>query len=438
MTAGRCNVIAIEADRLVDVRHEELGRRIVGQYVVSHEPGAVFDEVATHPARAAQAAVDALLAEIARDEPALGEQVHILSQEPGSAPAFRAGVRLLAAWLDLHPARVPAVAQLADDTEGCSLVTYHLGELVGAGPQPVGVSADWLDRLPAPGLNPAKDRAELAVIVPVGFPEGQPERLRNCLAVLHALNRQHLDRSRYRVVVVEQGPRPRAGLAVAGLADDYVFAPNPGDFNKSWAFNIAVNLVDSVTFLCLLDADALPDPQFLDDCLRHLRAGESALLPFTDVLFLDKACTAVALHQVLPLDPGSSSGSVDYRWLRGFTMPNNNVGISVWVSRERYLAVGGHDERYRGWSYEDIEFHGRLVASGGVRRLPGMLPHLWHPRPRMTFDGGMTRPNYYLRQLPRPADGSQADGSRPGDPDRYLCEFERSQSGGHDARPPAW
>jgi hypothetical protein len=419
------------------MRQGELGRRILGQYVVAHEPGAVFNEVATRPARPAQVAAGALLAEIARDEPALGEQLRILSDEPGSAPAFRAGARALTAWLDRHPAKAAAAAQLADDTESVSLLTYHLGEHVRAGPQPAEVSADRLGRLPGPGLNPAKHRAELAVIVPVGFPEGQPERMRNCLAVLHALNRQHLDRARYRVVVVEQGPQPRAGSAVARLADDYVFAPNPGDFNKSWAFNIAVNLVDTVTFLCLQDADALPDPNFLDDNLRHLCAGESALLPFTDVVFLDQESTAVALHQVLPLDPGSGGGSVDYRWLRGFTMPNNAVGFSVWVSRERYLAVGGHDERYRGWSYEDIEFHGRLVASGGVRRLPGTLPHLWHPRPRMTLDGGMTRPNYYLRHFPRPADGSQADGSRPGDPNRYLCEFERSQRGEHDVRRPA-
>jgi hypothetical protein len=101
------------------------------------------------------------------------------------------------------------------------------------------------------------------------------------------------------------------------------------------------------------------------------------------------------------------------------------VGFSVWVSRERYLSVGGHDERCRGWGYEDIEFHGRLLASGGVRRLPGMLAHLWHPRPLMTVDG-LTGPNTHLRQFPRPAGGSQADGRRPGDPDRYRAEFDRS------------
>jgi len=420
----RCNVFAIEADRLVDVRNEELGRRVFGQYVVSRDPGAVVDEATMRRARAAHDAVDAVLAEIARHEPAVGEQVHILSREPGSVAAFRTGARLLARWLDRHPASVPHVAQAADDAEYSTLVTYHVGELAGTGPRSAGVPADRLAGLPAPGLNPAKDRAELAVVVPVGFPEGQPHRQRNCLAVLHALNRQRLDRSRYRVVVVEQGPRPRADEVIARLVDDYVFAPNPGDFNKSWAFQIAVNLVDSATFLCLLDADALPDANYLGNALRHLRAGESALLPFTDVLHLDEACTAVALHQVLPLGPGGG-GLVDDRWLRGFRM-TGPVGFSVWVSRERYLSVGGHDERCRGWGYEDLEFHDRLVASGGVRRLPRRLVHLWHPRPLMTVDG-MTGLNAHLRRLPRPSDGSQADGRRPGDPDRYLHELERGR-----------
>ena len=408
----------------MSVEAAQLGGRILAQHVVSRDPAAVVDKARSNRARPAYAAVDALLAEVGRAVPPLAEQVEILSNEPGSAPAFRAGTRLLAAWLDRHAARIPAVAQAADEAERSSLLTYHLGDLVGTVPEHAEVSADRLARLPAPGLNPAKDRAELAVIVPVGFPDGERQRLRNCLAVLHALNRQHLDRSRYRVVVVEQGPRRRADAVVAGLADDYVFAPNPGDFNKSWAFNIAVNVVDSATYLCLLDADALPDRRYLAHTLHHMHAGESALLPFTDVLHLDEAGTAVALHQVLPLGDGGG-GLVDDRWLRGFTMIGP-VGFSVWVSRERYLSVGGHDERCRGWGYEDIEFHGRLVASGGVRRLPGVLPHLWHPRPLMTVDG-VTGPNTHLRQRPRPADGSQADGRRPGDPDRYRSEYERGQ-----------
>jgi hypothetical protein len=413
-------------DRVADA-HETLGRRILAQYVVSRDPTAVVYPHSGAPrvnrARPARATVDVLLAEVGHEVPPFTEQVEILAKEPGSAQAFRAGTRLLAAWLDRHPARVPAVVQAADEAERASHLAYHLGDLVGTEPELAGVSADRLAQLPAPGLNPAKDRAELAVIVPVGFPEGQPHRLRNCLAVLHALNRQHLDRSRYRVVVVEQGPRPRADEVVAGLVDDYVFAPNPGPFNKSWAFNLAVNTVDSAAFLCLLDADALPDGRYLGDALHHMHAGGAALQPFSEALYLDEASTAVALHQVLPLGLGGGE-LLDDRWLRGFTMAEP-VGFSVWLTRERYLSVGGHDERCRGWGYEDREFHGRLMASGGVRRLPGMLPHLWHPRPLMTVDG-ITGLNTHLSRLPRPADGSQADGSRPGDPDRYRSEFERS------------
>src|SRR5689334_5428054 len=404
----------------IDDEHETLASRILAQYVVARDPAAVVYPHSRPRRGNDMSAVDALLVDVGCEVGPMGEQLENLANEPGSVQAFRAGTRLLAAWLDRHPARLPAVAQTADEAECTSHLTYHLGDLVGTGPELAEVSTDRLARLPAPGLNPTKERAELAVTVPIGLPEGQPERLRNCLAVLHALNRQHLDRSRYRVVVVEQGPQRRADTVVSGLADDYIFAANPGAFNKSWAFNIAVNMVDTATYLCLLDADALPDGRYLAAALRHMHAGASALLPLTEVLFLDEACTAVALHQVLPLSRGG--GLVDDRWLRGFTM-SGPVGFSVWVSRERYLSVGGHDERCRGWGYEDLEFHGRLAASGGVRRVPGMLPHLWHPRPLMTVDGA-TGPNTHLRLAPRPAGVSQADGSRLGDPDRYRSEFE--------------
>jgi hypothetical protein len=401
--------------------HDGLGRSVLSQYVVYRDPVAMVNDTGLRRARRAHAAIAARLADVARENPELGRQLQILSADPGAAHAFRTGVRLLAEWLDRNPSAVRAFSSVAGEAEWRSHLTYHLGELVGTGPERAAVPVDRLGRLPAPGLNPVKERAELAVIVPVGVPGGQPTRLRNCVAVLHALNRQRLDRWHYRVIVIEQGPCPRADAAVAGLADDYVFAPNPGEFNKSWALNIAVDAAGGATHLCLLDADALPDEDLLAEGLRRMRAGESALLPFSEVLHLDEASSARALRQRLPLAASSGAGSVDERWLRGFALRGVN-GFCVWVSRERYRAVGGHDERYRGWGDEDNEFHRQLASSGGVRRLPARMLHLWHPRPRTSLDG-VNRPNSHLRHQPRPADGGPL-----GDLDRYLPEFERSQT----------
>ncbi len=48
------------------------------------------------------------------------------------------------------------------------------------------------------------------------------------------------------------------------------------------------------------------------------------------------------------------------------------------VRRDLFLELGGLDERFSGWGYEDLEFNGRADEAGVTRRLPGELRHLWH------------------------------------------------------------
>jgi len=81
---------------------------------------------------------------------------------------------------------------------------------------------------------------DLAVIVPISIGTGQEARLRNVKACLEALNSQKLDRKRSRVIVVEQDSESRLESVLATLVDKYLFAYNPGPFNKGWALNLAV------------------------------------------------------------------------------------------------------------------------------------------------------------------------------------------------------
>lgn len=43
-----------------------------------------------------------------------------------------------------------------------------------------------------------------------------------------------------------------------------------------------------------------------------------------------------------------------------------------------YLELGGYDESYVGWGYEDIDFAERAGKLAPCRRVPGPLVHLWH------------------------------------------------------------
>jgi glycosyltransferase involved in cell wall biosynthesis len=218
---------------------------------------------------------------------------------------------------------------------------------------------------------------EVNVVVGVRARPGEPERLRNAKACLLALNLQSIARWRYRIILVEQDSEPFAKSELAPLADRYVFAYNPGPYNRGWAFNIGAQLVgEGPAPLCLLDADILFSPESLAAGLEALAAGRNAFQPFREVIFLDRDSSERVIRERLsnphrPLNVYDFEGSVF----------GTSRGGAIWVRSNLYHLVGGHDERFRGWGREDREFFDRLNRTAKVRRLGGCIVHLQHPRP---------------------------------------------------------
>ena len=234
----------------------------------------------------------------------------------------------------------------------------------------------------------AAEPREVTVVMGIRAAPDQPERLRNALAALHALNVQTLARWRYRIVVVEQDGAPRLREALAPLADAYVFAWNPGLYNRSWGLNVgAVSAGAAQGVLCLIDADILVPPDFLERGLRTHAEGCRAFQPYRGVHYLTPGATlgAIAERQSAPLavpnvsgpEPPQSEGQL-------FT---DSRGGCIWVDSELYRKIGGHDERFQGWGAEDREFHARLSRMAAVPQLPGVLLHLDHPAARWSDQG---------------------------------------------------
>lgn len=48
------------------------------------------------------------------------------------------------------------------------------------------------------------------------------------------------------------------------------------------------------------------------------------------------------------------------------------------ISLECFREVGGFDEQYVGWGYEDVDFANRCAERWPLRRVPGPAFHLWH------------------------------------------------------------
>ncbi|HVX66545.1 MAG TPA: glycosyltransferase, partial [Bryobacteraceae bacterium] len=209
---------------------------------------------------------------------------------------------------------------------------------------------------------------EVAVILGVRGRVGDADRIRNAQACLRALNLQDLPRWRYRIILVEQDDTPRLERLLAPLADRYLFIRNPGPYNRGWAFNVGA-VHAAARALCLIDSDLLVAPDFLRRGLAALGQGSRALLPFTEVLYLDAPSTARAIAG----HPGVPQGQL-------FT---TSQGGSMWVEAALYQELGGHDERFRGWGREDREFWNRVSRATRITVLPGRMLHLDHPRPPM-------------------------------------------------------
>jgi glycosyltransferase involved in cell wall biosynthesis len=220
---------------------------------------------------------------------------------------------------------------------------------------------------------------QLAVIMGIRAAENQPDRLRNVKACLRAFNLQDLERCRYRIIVVEQDSEPRLESALAPFVDRYIFAYNPGPFNRGWGFNVGASVAAAEEALCLTDADLLPAPTFLSAALQRFRNGSRAVRPYTELVYLDKESTdmAIATRQAQPM----CDFSVDRYSGQVF---RDSVGVCVWVEPRLYQEMMGHDERFRGWGWEDREFCRRLGKLASIEVMSGRLAHLDHGRPNMS------------------------------------------------------
>jgi glycosyltransferase involved in cell wall biosynthesis len=271
--------------------------------------------------------------------------------------------------------------------------------------------------------GPLAEPRDVTVVVGVRDVPGEPSRRRNAEACLRALNFQDLPRWRYRIVLVEQDDGPRLQGAISALADRYVFARNPGPYNRGWGFNVGARAVpDRAGALCLIDADLLVPPDFLRRGLEALRAGRRAALPYQEVVYLDAGSTERAIRERLA-DPmrAAEPRSYDGQAFR------TSQGGCVWVEAGLYHAIGGHDERFRGWGWEDREFWSRLSRATGVERLPGSLLHLDHPRPAMGDRAALENQRLH-------AEVAAGRAGRPvgpiGDPGRYAGEAARPEPAG--------
>ncbi|WP_441249454.1 glycosyltransferase [Kitasatospora sp. McL0602] len=279
---------------------------------------------------------------------------------------------------------VAALAETAAETETLSRLLAKPGRAGVPAAGAVPGAAELLAGLPRPphrGRHPV----DAAVVIPYRAADDAEGRVRNLAAVLAALADQSHPRERYRVVVVESDARPRWRELVEGVCDTYLFAPDPGRFNKSWTVNVGVvHGARPAELVCVLDGDILVDRDFVARAVERFREpGTQGHWPYRDMLFLDPQASVRAVRARC-ID---GQGAVDQSVHRGVHL-RRPPGGCVWLRESFFSRIGGMDERFSGWGGEDQDFVWRAERYGPMDRHADPIVHLHHDRaPHRAEDG---------------------------------------------------
>ena len=157
-----------------------------------------------------------------------------------------------------------------------------------------------------------------------------------------------------------------------------------GPFNRSLAINNARRQVtSSPSVLVIADADTHGDITTIMRAINRCYEDKSSpwILPYTRYYNLTDSST----EAILAMEPDShiSEGSLVFEHrITSPPMPPYGDPVSgiLVMPVAAYDFVGGFDEDFAGWGYEDKDMARRLDRAWGVReRLDGFVFHLWHP-----------------------------------------------------------
>lgn len=147
-----------------------------------------------------------------------------------------------------------------------------------------------------------------------------------------------------------------------------------GLFNRACAVNRAAGLADwqqprPWDIALIIDADVICDPPRVRAGIAEAVKTGRMVLPFDVRHDLDENGT----RQVTRGFKGSWRGYIRRTW------PNMVSSVNI-VTRGLWDAVGGFDEGFIGWGFEDNAFTAacRTFSGGDEIRLPGELWHLYH------------------------------------------------------------
>lgn len=146
-----------------------------------------------------------------------------------------------------------------------------------------------------------------------------------------------------------------------------------GPFNRSSALNRASALAGDWDVAVIIDSDVICNADRVKEAVEIAHETGTMVLP----------------HSVRKdLNPRGSllirqgfDGSWERHVGRQYSAENGHPSVSsvVVVPRRLWDTIGGFDEAFRGWGFEDTAFAACAETFGGITRMDGEVWHFWHP-----------------------------------------------------------
>lgn len=145
-----------------------------------------------------------------------------------------------------------------------------------------------------------------------------------------------------------------------------------GLFNRSAALNTASRLAGDWDVAVIIDADVICEPNRVKQAVDLAHYSGKLVIPHDVRKDLDSRGSQLVINWY----EGSWERYVRKRY------PMMVSGVIV-EPRRLWDEIGGFDEQFRGWGYEDTA-HAAAAETygGGILRMPGELWHLFHPTAR--------------------------------------------------------
>lgn len=168
-----------------------------------------------------------------------------------------------------------------------------------------------------------------------------------------------------------------------------------GPFNRSRAINRAARAAGDWDVAVIIDGDVVVAPEQVWNAVAVAAATDRPVLAYDVRVHLSKPGT----KKVLEGYRGNwRAGGLEKKELR------DSCSSAIVVSRHLWDQVGGFDETFVGWGWEDVAFRCacETVANGELIKLAGELFHLWHRvssgnnRAEATFRANNARGDRYV------------------------------------------